>query len=523
MTIILTSWLESDIEAWGKLEDSKDLDIQWHVPSKEEIEFAVKVFCTLTEGAVETLSSLTSDNSGIKRDGTGKEWSDEVSKNLVLIRLAISGSSALFDPRYLPHGSLAERQPEMKEDDGDVDMISSPDESDSDPDVESESSTDEEPKTTHRYPTGYAFKDQDDPLYISIHQLRDRIGETLHQVHTFLSSKQEDDVACFNALYTAYRAWFIDVGIERTAHIVDRVTRIFAADAQSFKVSGLRKYYPRPLLLRRSNLYHLQRLRHNTGPRPQSNLDKQLLLDLAASCVSVYTDIRRHAQIASESATKVIIGARPLVIPPLLEAFEESLKVDDYKRMKGAMFSLLYGSLSKTAGKDWRFAPSLIRCFIAASTADKPSIQKLASGALYHIMDFGRPLASLVIVDTAVVLSIAPIEDLKELITQKMDKIQKKKDMVERKKVNLALELVELAKKSHWKTASRAVTIIINLGLRFSTIAPESLLELATLGTIDTHPGLRGLYSGAMVAVSRIFMSCFYDPAADNPLAILSH
>lgn len=287
---------------------------------------------------------------------------------------------------------------------------------------------------------------------------------------------------------------------------MDRVTRIFAADTQTFKVSGLRKCYPRPLLLRRSNLYHLQRLRHNSGPRPQSNLDRQLLLDLAGSCVSIYTDIRRHAQSASESATKVIIGARPLVIPPLLKAFEEALKTDDYKRMKGAMFTLLYGSLSKTAGRDWRFASSLIRSFIAASTADKPSIQKLASGALYHVMDYGRPLERLVILDEILVRSIAPGEDLQDIIVQKREKIEKKKDMIERKKAKLALELVELAKNSHWKTASRAVTVIINLGLRFSSIAPESLLELATVGTIDTHPGLRGLYSGALVAVRQLII-----------------
>jgi len=291
------------------------------------------------------------------------------------------------------------------------------------------------------------------------------------------------------------------MGIERSAHIVDRVTRLFAADTQSFKVSGLRKCYPRPLLLRRSNLYHLQRLRHNCGPRPQSNLDKQLLLDLAESCVSLYTDIRRHAQSAGESATKVIIGARPLVIPPLLKAFEESLKANDYKRMKGAMYTLLYGSLAKTAGRDWRYAPSLIRSFIAASTADKPSVQKLASGALYHVMDYGRPVEKMVILNDNLVRSIAPDEDLLGLIAEKREKLQRKRDLVERKKANLAVELVELAKNSHWKTASRTVTIIVNLGLRFATIAPQSLLELATIGTIDAHPGLRGLYSGALVAV----------------------
>jgi proteasome activator subunit 4 len=292
------------------------------------------------------------------------------------------------------------------------------------------------------------------------------------------------------------------VGIERSAHIADRVSRLLESDILTFKVSGLRKCYPRPLLLRRSNLYHLQRLRHNCGPRPQSNLDRRLLLDLAESCVSLYAEVRRHAQSASESAAKVIIGARPTVIPPLLQAFEESLKTNDYERMKGAMYTLLYGSLSKTVGRNWNFAPSLIRSFIAASTADKPSVQKLASGAVYYVMEYGRAVEKMVIVNDTLVRSIAPDEDLLGLITQRRNKIQKKKDFAERKKAELAVELVDLAKNSHWKTASRIVAIVVNLGLRFTTIAPQSLLELATIGTVDAHPGLRGLYSGCLLAVS---------------------
>lgn len=279
------------------------------------------------------------------------------------------------------------------------------------------------------------------------------------------------------------------------------MTRLFAADIQTFKVSGLRKIYPRPLLLRRANVYHLQRLKHNAGPRPQSALDKILLLDLAESCVSLYTDIRRHAQTAGDAATKVIIGARPLVIPPLLAAMQKALKENDPRRLKGAMFTLLYGSLAKTAGRDWRYAPYLIKLYIAASTFDKPSVQKLAMGAIYQVMDYGRPHDRLVILKDAPIRSIAPKEDLLGCITEKRAKLLKLRDAVENKKALLTVELVQLAKTSHWKTATRTITIIGQLGLRFGTIAPDVLLDLATEGTVDSHPGLRGAYSGTLVAV----------------------
>jgi proteasome activator subunit 4 len=153
------------------------------------------LFSSQAEGAVNALVSLTSDEQGGKRDGIGKEWSDEVSRNLVLLRLGISGVSALFDPKWMAGGETADRG---KASDEDTEMKDSSDGGDSYDNGE----TDDEPKTAHRYPAGFAFKSDEDPLYVSMHELRDRIGNTLHRVHVFLTSKQEDDVACFNALYT---------------------------------------------------------------------------------------------------------------------------------------------------------------------------------------------------------------------------------------------------------------------------------------------------------------------------------
>jgi proteasome activator subunit 4 len=63
---------------------------------------------------------------------------------------------------------------------------------------------DDDVKPTYRYPAGYFFKDPEDPLYITVHNLRDKVGEILHSVHVFLTSSQEDDVPCFNALYTVW-------------------------------------------------------------------------------------------------------------------------------------------------------------------------------------------------------------------------------------------------------------------------------------------------------------------------------
>ena len=487
-------------EDWGRIPKVQELNIKWHVPRKEEIDFAVELFKSQGESALEHLTSLTNGSSSIKRDGTGKEWSDEVSRNLFLLRLLLSGVSVLFDAKAASR-SADDIQSEPS---GDIEMLEANGHAPEDqPDDDAEAlggMDDDEAKPTFHYPVGYLLK-EGDAQYKEVHDLRDRTGKILHVVHQFLVEKQEDDVACFSPLYTAYRSWFIDVGIERSAHVLDRVQRLLSADIHPYKVSGLRKEYPRPLLLRRANVYHLFRLRHNASPRPRSDLDKILLLDLAQSSVSLYTEVRRNAQSAAESAIKAVVGARPLVIPPLLTALERGVKDNDYPRIKGAMYSLLFGSLAKTIGRDWRYAPSLIKAYIEASTADKPSVQKLCSGATFQIMDYGRALDRAVILNKHIVQGIAPPDDVQPRITKKTNMVQKKRGKVEAKKAALSDELVEMAKKSHWKKASRTAAIVITLGLRFDSIASKNMVDLVTAGAVDSHPGLRGLYSGAFVAL----------------------
>jgi proteasome activator subunit 4 len=483
-------------ESWGRQVDVNKLDIKWHTPNEAEIDFAIKLFETHAKSAMDGLVALTSSDSPIKREGTGKDWSDEVSRNLVLLRLIISGISVLFDVRH--------------------DQVEGSDGSDSEADaMETEGidddaglgeAEDEEVKPTFQYESGYPLQ-RGDQKYTLIHDLRHRVGGVLHTVHQFLIDKQPDDVPCFNALYNAYRSWFIDVGIERSAHILDRIARLLAHDERPFKFSGLRKQYPRPLLVRRANVYHLQRLRHNANPRPKTDLDKLLLLDLAESSMSLYTEIRRTAQSASESAVKCVLGARPLVIPPLLDAFEKAVEENDYPRIKGALFALLFGSLSKTIGRDWRFTPRLIKTFIEVTGADKPSVQKLATNATFQILEMGRAMERMVILDKDAVQAIAYVLDsdddtiVRKKIEERRDYIKQKRARIEGKKADLSKELINIAVTSHWKKGSRTASITFNLGMRYDTIASDEMIDLIVKGSIDQHPTLRALYSGSLTGL----------------------
>jgi proteasome activator subunit 4 len=490
------------VAQWGPRQDPNAIKIGWHVPTRAEIDFAVELFQNQAGTAVKKLTGLIEGTSSVKRDGSGKEWSDELSRNLVLLRLLLSGISVLFDANGVNEGleTTAEgvdKDTAMSQANGHAPE----DASDAEDQETTLDGTDETSiKPSFQYPSGYVLTPQE-PLYREIHRTRQEVGKVLHNVHSFLTLEGEDDVSSFSPLYTAYRSWFVDVGIERSAHLLDRVTRLLQAEEQPYKTSGVRKDYPRAILIRRANVYHAQRLRHNAAPRPRSVLDEKLLLDLAESSVSLYTEVRRNAQTAGESALKVIFGARLFVIPPLLKSFKKAVQENDYPRIKGGMYALVFGSLTKTVGRHWKYTPDVIRTFIDASTADKPSIQKLTSGGLLQIMEYGRPVDRMAILNQPIIEAIKPSVDLTDIITKKKKFVIKKRIGIERKKSELAEELVDLGRVSHWKKAMRTATIVMGLGMRFDSIASENMINLITLGTIDPHPQLRGMYSQVLVAL----------------------
>lgn len=487
-----------DVSDWGKTTLPSDLTIRWHQPSPPEIDFAVELFASQVRSAAEQLDLLLSDNPPVSRKGKNKEWSDEVSRLMQQVRLATSGMATMFDPKRASGGSSG-----GADNDEDVDMdLNEEDDDDAlmDDDPLAEVAEDEEVRPQYRYKAGYALKSSD-PLYDRIHDLRDQLGHLLTRTHAFLHENQEDDVNCFTALCTAYRTWLTDVGIERSAHPLERHLRLYKADISAFKIKGLRKVYPRPLLIKRAEAYQMLRMKHNASARQKSELDKRLLLDLAQSSLSSYADVRRAAQSAQDSSLKVLIGGKPLVIPVILEGLKKAIETNDHDRIKGGMYSLLFTSLMRTLLKDWRFAPEAMRLYIETAAIDKPSIQNLGSSALYSLIEFGKPFERTIIVDRDLVETIKPKDDTSAAINTRHQFILQRREKVEESKAALGLELTRRANGAHWKIATRCTIFATNLCLRFNNIAPTEFVDLVAQGVNDPHPGLRGYYLSAFTTV----------------------
>lgn len=484
-----------DIDAWGKLTNPSDLTIKWHVPSQEEIRFAVELFEAQTKSASDKLELLMGDDPPVKRTGKNKEWSDEVGRLLGRIRLAISGMSVLFDPKRASGLSVEKTKTSPVDTDGDLPMG---EENEEDP--LAEVADDEELRPQFRYEAGYLLKPSDQE-FVRIHELRETIGHLLSRIHRFLNDNAEDDVSCFQALYFVYKVWMTDVGIERSARPLDRHVRLYKADISAFKINGLRKQYPRPLLIKRADAYHMLRLKHNSLTRNKSDLDKKLLRDLAESCTSSYADVRRTAQSAQDSSLRSLIGGRPIVIPVVLNRLRDALAAVDHDRIKGGMYTLFYTSLTKTLVRDWRFTPDALRLYIDTAGIDKPSIQRLNATALIALVELGKPAERLVILNGDIVNTIKPREDCSKAIGTRRDFIVQRRARVEGLKADLGLEVTRRAKGAHWKISARCTVFASNLCIRFDTIAPPEFVELVTEGANDPHPTLRSHYLSVFTSI----------------------
>ncbi|KAF4457725.1 proteasome activator subunit 4 [Fusarium albosuccineum] len=483
-----------DVDDWGRTTPPNNLTIRWHQPSPAEIDLAVELFTSQTTSAKNQLESLMSDNPPVSRTGKNKGWSDEVCRLMKQIQLVISGMANMFDPERAA-GILAgntEGGHDVARKDDDEMMIGE--------DPLAEVAEDEELRPQFRYEAGYVLKPSE-RAYREIHDLREEVGHLLNKTHSFLYGNQADDVNSFTALYAAYRTWITDVGIELSTDPLEKRDRLYKLDIAAFRIKGLRKVYPRPLLIKRAEIYQLLRQKHNASSRQKSELDKRLLLDLAESSLSLYADVRREAQSALDSSLKSLIGSKPLVIPIILEKFRQAIATKDHDRIKGGMHTLFFTSLLRTLARDWRFAPEAMRLYIETAGIDKPSIQKLGSSALKDLMDFGRPFELMVIVDDALVDTVKPAGDVSVAIETRHQFILQRRRRVEESKSSLGLELTQRAKGAHWKIATLCVIFATNLCLRFHSLAPAEFVDLAANGTKDPHPALRGHYLNCFTSV----------------------
>ncbi|KAK7207032.1 putative proteasome activator subunit 4 [Myxozyma melibiosi] len=493
------------VEDWGKQTDpSTGLKLKWHVPTDDQVTLAVRVYEDGAEYSMSEIRRLMEGGPKLQQD-----WSEEIAKQLGYLRMIISGASVLYDPAQVSaSGASAEVSIEEDDNSGDVEMtdsgeyISEEDDLELGAEAEMEEEEDEDDeealsiKKLFTYPIGYFFEDKkDDPRYIKVHEIHEKLGWLIHDLHTYLQKNKEDEVTAIRNLATVTRVWFIDIGCEHSLKLLDTYVRSYIVDTRNYKISGRRKQYPRYLLARRAHIYHLQRVKHNSGPRKTSQLDKVLLLDLVQSSLSRYTKNRRQSQQALQAAIRTVMKSRILLAPKLIEELNNAVAAKEYDCAKGAMHTLYLDGIRRFVSRDPRVFPDYGIALLAAAKADKLSIHDLARNLilqfalttrmtpkkLYYSDDYEK-----------FVSQIKPERDLSARLGFANTRNLKRAEDTRAKIDVLEAELMKLQKaETHWRITFMISTMLTGGLSLLRENEPAELGVIFFKGAIDNHPYIR--------------------------------
>ncbi|KAG8935851.1 hypothetical protein FRC00_010222 [Tulasnella sp. 408] len=301
--------------SWGKqFSNPKDVEVQWHVPSAKEVEFAIEIFQKIITPAIVDLEAL------IKVPPTSRDgvWRNDFCRMMYLVRSAWSGASCLLIEGEKTGGDLCI-------DENYIAGIT---------------------PSFKRPRAAFALPDPADPRYQTVKALKDRFGNLLHRSFLALTQEAEakseaaDAVDASIQLVRALDIYLLDYGVSRDTIVA--LKRQFTMARDSVKTHPKQRSFPRMVWIKRAALYGYSRMYQHTNYRDRSALDDQLLIDLVELSLSPYTRVRKHAQSALLAASAYYRRAWRFVLPRIIEELKRETskgKDADPDRQKG-MFSL---------------------------------------------------------------------------------------------------------------------------------------------------------------------------------------
>ncbi|KAK9449657.1 uncharacterized protein V1518DRAFT_414297 [Limtongia smithiae] len=507
---------------WGKQTAPKDLEIEWHSPTSDEVTFAVSLFEDNIEWCISQLTSLMAE----KQPKAQKTWSEELTRLLSYFTRVLSSMAALYDMKQLSASQgedsemdvsapdeiddieLADAEEEKAVDDNlmnDIDDAFEADEDDDDRDVFVVYSM------SFRYPRGYYFENNtDSPLCVKVHELHNKIGHMLHSIHTDLMKNHEDEVQPMGMLLESMRSWFLDVGFANTTHRFP-----YFRDGNKFKMVGLHKILPRYALTLRALLYCKSRMLMAIGRRKMCALDKDLLQDLVQSSTARYAVNRIFAQRTLEAAMKTLDGSGPHVGELLISELNNAVAAKNAPKIKGALYTANICRLNHRMTNDLRFRNSYALTLLGAAKLDDNSLHDLSRKA---IIAFSHSTltegGSMYYSDSVVQIwrTILPYDkDFAATIETRSKRNAQRMKRAETNSEELEAELLKIYKEEpHWRISMIASTMMISQIGYYRTRISAELGQIAIKGMVDPHPYLRmGFLQGVNLIVNVVEARAF--------------
>ncbi|KAG1458041.1 hypothetical protein G6F56_006483 [Rhizopus delemar] len=450
-------------QIWGKPGDPSQLEIQWHVPSEAEKDFALYFLLHLWTPTTQRLVEIMQEDASID----SYEQTNELCRLLAVVRNCLMGSSTMVADDGLLDDELDKNTTAEEEEDEE----------------------DQQQYIAKRLEVDYAFTDLQDSRTQQARAIRKSAGDLIHQLATFFKTKREDDIESIKIWIKITRVYLSERGVEKTQFERSKAGYSYAKNVD--KTPLCKKRYPRNVLIRRAYNHHLLRLRQNVQGRLRTAHHDRLLSDLLDFSLSTYAEIRKPSQIALSATSRCFRGAKNLILPVMLDALQPSTPPD---RMKGALYLFTHKSLLLPCLRDWKLIPRFITAICHAQHQDKPTIQELIRKVFMEYISNVHSLSFRVLSPSDIqsaLVSIAPVVDLSEVSLREQKVQEREKRMVSRYE-DLIKHLLEFLQDTrvHWRFATMAANFI-EVFVRLDVKPVGELATFANQATLSELPTMR--------------------------------
>jgi len=330
-------WYSKDYQnnhykTWGVVKDYEDLDIKWHVPNDEEINFAIELIDLFVVPAQKNLKEL------LNNELSKHENVVLFNKNLTIVKNCLKGMSLLYFEQ------------EDNKDDGLISTI---------------------PKLL---PCGFCLTDKNDPRTIHIKQINEDIGKLLHEISVFLLTEQKNNTECYRVLLKVMDIYINDHGIEKSKF--ENHYRSYKYLKGLIKTVNDKRRYPRCIHVQKAFIHHLKRVRYNFNVLKKLDVYDDLLEDLFQMSISSYAETRKNSQIILGQLVRSFPEYKYQIVPKILSIIENNSN-DDPDKVKGALYLLRLKPTLRICFKEWDYLLKLTTTMCVAPQSEKTSIQEL--------------------------------------------------------------------------------------------------------------------------------------------------
>ncbi|KAJ7071512.1 hypothetical protein C8F01DRAFT_1110832 [Mycena amicta] len=329
---------------WGRFYEGKDVVIEWHVPSADEIDFVLEIIDRIGTPALDKVEELLA---------TTATW-DSAARNdfcryLHACRSIWSGLPTIIkeQPKTVP-------QPLIRPD------VEMPELLVSHLDVEA----------------GFALKDPTDPRYQKVLAARLRFGTIVQRAAHALRQNTggEDHIDAILGVARSIDVYLLTYAVARTT--VEALHKNYTQARDANRIWSQQKDNSRLVFIKRAQVFHCNRLHMHSLYRQRSALDDKLIDELLELSLSPYTRIRRQAQNIFHNVSGMYLRSTRYALPTLLGALG---KGNDPDRMKGALYVLANKAILMYAVSDLTYYSRLHLALLECQHEEKPSIQKLCA------------------------------------------------------------------------------------------------------------------------------------------------